>query len=204
MDAKAQHAYAPATSSETVEESNQTRGDVGAQQPEGGNVDKIREILFGGQMREYDKKFARLEDRLTKESTEVREDTKRTVAALETFVKKEFEALANRLQAEQLSRETSVDGVSRELLYTTKALETKLAQFDNQSVQAQRDLRQQLLEQSKSLSEEIRRKYDEVSTVLAREVAELNNDKTDRASLPALFTELALRLNSDFKIPGDE
>ena len=206
MDAKAQHAYAPATSSEAVEESNQaqTSGDSSVQQSESGNVDKIREILFGGQMREYDKKFARLEERLIKESAEVREDTKRTVAALEMFVKKEFEALTNRLQAEQLSRENSVDGVSRELLYTTKALETKLAQFDNQSIQAQRDLRHQLLEQSKSLSEEIRRKHDEVSTLLEREVAELNNDKTDRASLSGLFTELALRLNRDFKIPGDD
>lgn len=201
-----QHAYAPATSSETVAEPNQppTTAAVTAEQSESGNVDKIREILFGGQMREYDKKFARLEERLIKESAELRDDTKRIVEALETFVKKEFEALTNRLQAEQLSRENSVDGVSRELLYTAKALETKLAQFDNQSVQAQRDLRHQLLEQSKSLGEEIRRKYEEVSATLEREVAELNNDKTDRASLSALFTELALRLNRDFKIPGDD
>ena len=30
----------------------------------GGSVDKIRDILFGAQMREYDRRFARLEDRL--------------------------------------------------------------------------------------------------------------------------------------------
>ena len=200
-----QHGYAPATAGETVAEPSQqqTTGAVAAQQSESGNVDKIREILFGGQMREYEKKFVRLEERLAKESAELRDDTKRIVLALETFVKKEFEALSNRLQAEQLSRENSVDGVSRELLYTTKALETKLAQFENQAVQAQRDLRQQLLEQSQSLGEEIRRRHEEISARLEREVAEINNDKTDRASLSALFTELALRLNRDFKIPGD-
>lgn len=31
----------------------------------GGNVDKIRDILFGGQMRDYDRRFARVEDRIT-------------------------------------------------------------------------------------------------------------------------------------------
>ncbi len=31
-----------------------------------GNVDKIREILFGGQMRDYEQRFADLETRLTK------------------------------------------------------------------------------------------------------------------------------------------
>ena len=28
-----------------------------------GNIDKIRDILFGGHMRDYDKRFKRLEDR---------------------------------------------------------------------------------------------------------------------------------------------
>jgi seryl-tRNA synthetase len=138
-----------------------------------------------------------------KESNELREDTRRTVEALETFVKKEFEALINRLQAEQQSREGSIQGVSRELHDTAKALETKLAQFDNRSTEAQRDLRQQLLDQSKGLNEEIRRKYDDVSSVLQRELAELNHEKTDRSALSALFTELALRLNQDFRLPGE-
>jgi len=35
---------------------------------EDNNVDKIRDILFGGNMREYDKRFARLEDRLNAKS----------------------------------------------------------------------------------------------------------------------------------------
>ena len=40
--------------------------------------------------------------------------------------------------------------------------------------------------------------------MLAREVAELSRDKTDRSALAALFSEVALRLNDEFKIPGDE
>jgi chromosome segregation ATPase len=197
-------AFAAVTSGEVKESAQtQTSNDDSAPPTEGGNVDKIREILFGGQMRDYDKRFMRLEERLLKESAELREGTKRSVEALETFVKNEFDALANRLQAEQQSREGSVQGVSRELHDTINSLDSKLTQFHNQTIQSQRDLRQQLLDQSKSLNEEIRRKHDDVSATLERELAELNHDKTDRASLSALFTELALRLNNDFKIPGD-
>ncbi len=36
------------------------------------NVDKIRDILFGNQMRDYDAKFARLEERLQAEAAELR------------------------------------------------------------------------------------------------------------------------------------
>ncbi|HZI87056.1 MAG TPA: hypothetical protein VFD48_09490, partial [Pyrinomonadaceae bacterium] len=124
---------------------------------ETGNVDKIREILFGGQMRDYDKRFARLEERLLKESNELREGNRRSLEALETFVKNEFASLANRLQMEQQSRESSDQNLSRELQEAIRSVEGKLTQFQNQTTETQRDLRQQLLDQSKSLNEEIRR-----------------------------------------------
>ena len=204
MSAPAERKHAPAPAEDRSTEEPQFQADsTVAQQSEAGNVDKIREILFGGNMREYDKRFFRLEERLAKESEDLRSETRKLVDSLETFVKKEFEALINRLESEQKSRNEAVQDVAQELRYTAKALETKLAQFDAQTTQAHRDLREQILDQSKSLSEEIRHKNDEVSSTLDRQLRELNHEKTDRASLSALFTEVALRLNNDFKIPGD-
>ncbi len=178
------------------------RGD-GAAPAEGGNIDKIRDILFGGQMRDYERRFARLEDRLVKEAADLRTDTRRRFETLEAFIKQELEALGERLQSEQRTRDEAVQDVSRTLKETQQALERKLAQFDEQSARGQRDLRQQLLEQSKSLSEEIRQKHDELRAIIEREVATLGSDKTDRAALAALFGEVALRLTNEFKIPGD-
>lgn len=194
--------FGAATSGDEAEATPNTVSNDDAMNAESGNVDKIREILFGGQMRDYDKRFNRLEERLLKESAELREDSRRRVEALETFVNKEFAALVNRLQAEQQSREGSIQTMSRELNEAIRSLDAKLTQFYNQSTEAQHDLRQQLLEQSKNLNEEIRRKHDDVSATLERELAELNHEKTDRTSLSALFTEVALRLNNDFKIPS--
>lgn len=170
---------------------------------EAGNVDKIREILFGGHMRDYEKRFSRLEERLIRESTELREENRKAVDALETFVKKEIEALIGRLQNEQQSREGSIQNVTRELHETSKTLESRLVQFDNQTTAAHRDLREQILDQSKTLNEEMRRRYDDVSTLLQREVSDLSSQKTDRSALSSLFTELALRLNQDINLPGD-
>ncbi len=199
-------AIGQAKAKDGIDSNNQAQGtDNGlATHDESGNVDKIREILFGGQMRDYNKRFARLEERLLKESTDLRESTKRSLEGLEAYVRQEFQSLSNRLQAEQKTREGSVENVSRELHETAKTLDSKLAHFDSQTTQAQSDLRHQLLEQSKGLSEEIRRKSDELSALLDREVKDLNHGKTDRAALAALFTELALRLNNDFKIPGQD
>ena len=197
-----QQAYALAPEDGATEGGQPPAGNASDSQP-AGNVDKIRDILFGGQMRDYDKRFSRLEERLTKESAELRAETRRLFETLETFVKKEIEALTERLQAEQQSRETSVQSVSGELRETGKALEARLQQSDERATRTQRDLREQILDQSKSLIDEMVRKHNELAATFAREVAELNHGKTDRAALSALFTEVAMRLNNDFKIPGD-
>lgn len=178
-------------------------GPANGGQPLPGNVDKIRDILFGGQMRDYDKKFSRLEERLAKESAELRAETKRLFDSLENFVRKEIEALAERLQAEQQSRETSIQSVAGELREIGRALEVRIQQSVDRATRAESDLRQQILDQSKSLVEEMRQKHEELSGAVDRDLAELNHQKTDRASLSAMFSEFSMRLNNDFKIPGD-
>jgi hypothetical protein len=195
-------AMAPVTSGNEVDTPGNSEN-LPASSSEAGNVDKIRDILFGGQMRDYDRRFARLEERLIRESTELREENKKAVEALETYVKKELEALIGRLQNEQQSRDSSIQSVTSELHDTAKALESKLSQLDNYASTAQRHLREQLLDQSKTLNEEIRRRYEDVATLLQREVSELNHQKTDRAALSSLFTELAMRLNQDFNLPAE-
>jgi len=176
----------------------------GVESPEGGSIDKIRDILFGSQSRELEKKMARLEERLTKESADLRDEIKRRFDSLEGFTKKEIESLSDRLKTEQAERIEVLKEISRELKETGKSLEKKVAQLDEQAVKSQRELRQQILDQSKSLSEEIRQKYESLRGVLDREAQELRKEKTDRSALADLFTELAMRLNDEFKLPGHE
>ncbi|HEY0546421.1 MAG TPA: hypothetical protein VGC91_13670 [Pyrinomonadaceae bacterium] len=170
----------------------------------GGNIDKIREILFGIQMRDYEKRFARLEERLLKESNDLREETRKRFDSLELYIKHEMEALTERLTAEQNARTESLEQLSQGVKDTFRSFDKRAAGMDEQSAKNQRDLRQQILEQSKTLSDEIRQKHGEMLSALDREASELRTDKTDRSALAALFTELAMRLNNDFKIPGAE
>lgn len=170
----------------------------------GGNIDKIRDILFGVQMRDYEKRFARLEERLIKEASELRDDTRKRFDALELYVRQEFESLNGRLAAEQSARGDAVEALSLGLTDTARAFEKKTAQMDEQTAKSQSELRQQLLDQSKSLNDSIRQKYEELTAALQREASDLRTDKTDRSALAALFTEVAMRLNNDFKIPGAE
>ena len=61
-----------------------------------------------------------------------------------------------------------------------------------------------MLDQSKILSSEIRDKGNVVLGDLGKEIEELRAEKTDRAALTALFTEMAMRLSDELRLPGTE
>ena len=171
-----------------------------------GNLDKVRDLLFGGQMRDYDRKFARLEERLVRETTELREEVKKRLAALEAYMKAEVESLSERLRGEQDGR-TAADGdLGRELRETARQFDQKVAHLDDLVARSQRELRQQLHAQHQELGDDIRQRVEDVLVRLAQEAQELRSDKTDRKALAALLTEMAMRLNGEIRAlaPGDE
>lgn len=169
-----------------------------------GSLDKVREILFGSQAREYDKRLAGLELRIAKEAADLRADLKRRFDSLETYIKGEIESLTGRLKSEQNERQQTIAGLSNELKELLRNADRRTSELDESVSKSNREFRQQLLDQSKALGDEIRQKHDELQAALEREAGTLRDDKTDRAALAAMFTELALRLRNEFKLPGVE
>ena len=46
------------------------------------SIDKVRDILFGGQMRDYERRFIKLEERLLQETSELKDEVRKRLAAL--------------------------------------------------------------------------------------------------------------------------
>jgi DNA anti-recombination protein RmuC len=177
----------------------------GSAKAQGGeSLDKVRDILFGSQAREYEKRFIRLEERLLKEASDLRDELRKRFDTLESYTRKEVESLAARLKAEHEQRTESARDISRHLDETSGALERKTSELDEHLIATQRELREQILDQSKSISDEIRQKHEATAAAMERATAELRDEKTDRAALASLFMEVAMRLNNEFKIPEGE
>src|SRR5262245_37068148 len=169
-----------------------------------GSIDKVRDILFGSQMRDVERRFARLEERLTKEATDLKDDFRKRLDALEAYARKEDEALADQLRAERSDRVDAHASLSSELKEAAKAHDKRTSALDEQMAKGHRDLRQQMLDQHQRLSDDLRSKADEVLAALAREAQQLRSDKTDRTALAALLTEMAMRLTNEFHLPIGE
>lgn len=164
---------------------------------EGASIEQIRDILFGAQIRDFEKRFARVEERLIREVTSLGDESRKRFDSLESYIGKEVESLSDRLKAEQDKRTESVKELSGQLKDTNKLLEKRAGKLDDQLGKSSRELRQQILEQYKSLSDDIRQKHEETSVMLEQLAQELRAEKVDFATLSELFAEIAVRLNDN-------
>ena len=171
--------------------------------PEGANVDKIRDILFGSQMRDYEKRFVRLEDTVTKALDTLREDMTKRLDTQGSFIRQEVDSLSTRLKSEKSERTEAFKEISREIKDGGKVIEKKLSQLEEQMSDGQGELRAKLLEHSKAVSSEIDKLRRDTAAALNREVDVLRDEKTDRAALADLFTEFSLRLKNKFELPEE-
>ena len=170
----------------------------------GASLEKVRDLLFGVQMRDYDRRFGRLEERLLKETSDLRDEVKKRLSAVEQLLRQEIDSLTDRLRGDQEERVAADQDLARELHETTTALQKKTGQLDEQLARGLRDVRQQLHEQRQQLTDELQAQADAVLARLGRETQELRSDKADRAALASLLTEMAMRLNDEFRLPAAE
>jgi hypothetical protein len=161
------------------------------------SLDKVRDILFGGQMRDLDLRFARVEERLTRETADLAEDVRKRLASVEQYASTEAEALAQRIKGEYEARTTANKELSRQLQEASTESERRSGAIEDQLARAQRELRQQILDVQQQLSAEIRQKFDALSAQLRQEAVDLRTVKADRGTLAALFTDIAMKLASD-------
>ena len=111
----------------TTVDSQDTGATIRTPEVEGGaaNLEKVRDLLFGGQMRDYDRRFATLEERILRETGELREDVKRRLTAIEQLLAKEIDALNDRLKSEQEDRLSGAKDLGRQLGDTARAFEKR-------------------------------------------------------------------------------
>lgn len=168
------------------------------------NIDKIRDILFGSQTRQIEKKLTAIEDKIDAEIQSMRSETKTTLDTLELFLRKEMQSLSDQLAGEKTERGDSVENLSEKIAGTQKTLEKKLGQLGDKVVKDQRDTQEQILKHSKTLMEEIHQKSDAIEKRMDQSVEELTHEKTDRLTLANLLIETAMRLKDEFQLPETE
>ena len=150
-------------------------------QPE--SLDKVRDILFGGQMRAVETRLQGIEERLRQENEVLRADFARQVESLDTFIRSEVQILNERLAAERTKRTEELKSLAAEVKEVIRALEKRHVKLEESANLADAALRDQLLMMGEQLTTELTRSHQA-----------LDSAKTDRTALAGLLTDMAARL----------
>jgi hypothetical protein len=161
---------------------------------EEGNLEKVRDILFGTQSREFEERCNLLEKRLLQESTDLKDQLTRSLEDIKTYVNKEISRLTNQIQQEQTGRTNSLEGVGQVIKTLGSQLESRLSGLHDQTTTQHQMLEGQLTQQKAELAEHQKQALAEMQGQFQEAFKELKADKTDRAVLAEMLMDVALRL----------
>jgi hypothetical protein len=135
------------------------------QQPE--SLDKVRDILFGGQMRAVETRLRGLEERIREEHDALRADLVRQITELDASTRREMQAIDERLATERTKRTESIKVLTAEIKETIRALEKRHMKLEEATGAADAALRDQLLLQARATSADQAKLVDRLSGLFA-------------------------------------
>ena len=157
------------------------------------SVDQIRDILFGKHMKKFDKRFTRLEENLNNDILLLKDETKKMFDNLEIYIKTEVKSLTEKLKTEQTKR---MDG-DAELENEKNRLQKRFSEFEDSVNSFEREIRDLLLNQGKTLTQNMATQRQEMTNEMKKVTTELHETKVDRNTLASFLNDMAFRISDD-------
>ena len=159
------------------------------------NIDKIRDILFGVQVRDFETRFARLEKYFDEEMSKNRAETQKQFAKIEDLIEKHNASLSEKIYNEQDSRTASIKDLSEDLKIAAGELSKEISGLRDKTAANEAEIKKSLADRSNELAEMVKETQKETLASLETKADDLDDSKADRRSLAKAFNEIAQLLN---------
>jgi hypothetical protein len=166
-----------------------------------GNIDQIRDIIFGSQLRDYDNRLDRLESDTAIFQQEMRDRIDQIKAILATelrtatdLVEKKLKTLSLKSQEDSVDLQQQVDRIQRKFSSNIESLDVAI---DKQ----EQELRSELLQTRTNLQNDVLALRDMVFEELDRRFALVREGKVSKDDMAEALFELALRMKGTEFVP---
>ena len=158
------------------------------------NVDQIRELIFGQQIKEFESRFDELSNEMKALESRLSRRLDESFNKLSRENQRATEALDQKI--DDLAEMTQKDrNKLKELIDTTdEALQTQVRNLKNELLNKLTITRENMEDESGKLREELERMRREIESVLNRELTNLDNDKISRNGLAEMLLDVAMKL----------
>ncbi len=159
-----------------------------------GNVDQIREILFGSQSREMKEKFEQLEASIKAIHEEMRKKIEQTQNDFNIRIDNELETLSRKMKNILTQQQDEFSDVRDSALKQEKRLQNAMDIMEEELNAKREQLQKQQLENNTALRNEMDTLKDEVLQTLNNKIAEMNGVKLSRDDAADILMEAAMAM----------
>lgn len=180
--------------------SNKARLDIGNVAAQAANaepadkMEQIRELMFGGTVRDFDRRMKELGERLEADAARISADYEARIAALENSITPLIEKLVQQLRQESAARQDALADldtrVGQSLRTQRNEINAVLQQHEDQAEAAEARARDALAASEQKTQAALQQLRD----ALASARTELGGEKLAREDLADLMAEVSLRL----------
>lgn len=166
-------------------------------------MDQIRELMFGGVVRDFERRLKDLADRLDGEVARMTDDYQKRIVAIEARLDPQIERMQAQMRQETAARTSAIDDIDtrfNQALRTQRSeLNAVLQRHEDDAAASETRARDTLSQ----LEGRIGQSFQAVKDTMSANHTRLQGEKVAREDLADLMAELSLRLRGTQDVPGN-
>lgn len=166
-----------------------------------GNIDQIRDIIFGAQLRDYDNRLGKLEADVSSIQREMRDRTEQIRTSFTTELKSAVDAIEKKLKSSNLTHHEECADLRQQVDRLNRKFTSSLQSLDETLDAQTSSLRNELAQTKNQLQDDAVSLKGLVLEELEKRFAQLRDTKVAREDMAEVLFEMGMRLKGSEFIP---
>lgn len=166
-----------------------------------GNIDQIRDIIFGPQLREYDNRFDKIESDISLLQQEMRDRIDQVKTVLSTEIRSAADSVEKKVKSLNLTTQEEIADLRQQLDRITKKFSNTIESLDEAIDNQTNSIRDELTQARTKLQDEVRVLRGQVFEELERRFSMMREDKLSKDDMAEFFFEIGMRMKGNEFIP---
>lgn len=166
-----------------------------------GNIDQIRDIIFGAQLRDFNNRFEKLETELSVLQQEMHDYAAQVKSILSTELRSAIESFEKKLKSLTISSQEEAADLRQQLDRINRKFSTSLEALDEAVDRQNSSIRDEFANTRDRLQDEVRNLRNQVFDELEKRLTMMKGDKVSKDDMAELLFELGMRLKGTEFVP---
>jgi phosphoglycerate-specific signal transduction histidine kinase len=166
-----------------------------------GNIDQIRDIIFGAQIRDYDNRFCKLETDISRFQQETRSHLEQLKVSFSTELKSAVEGIDKKIKLLSLSTQEEVADLSGQIDRINRKFSSTVQSLDEELDKQNQSIKDEISQNKNQVQEEITALRDLILEELDNRFSDLSETKVSKDDIAETLFALGMRLKGTEVIP---